>query len=237
MTINPSNYCVKLQPAHHLPFAFQQMPHGLTQTNTVCFIRPPFCPNSVQPNPDKILPTKQGIQWPVTFPPFFHPPTAAYSVTPVDMMDSEQTGNWIRTLGRSKGWKEAETYVKTFRENDIKGNTLQWLTSRMLESSLGMTDVTHRRELLSTIRSLYPQSTASLADSFVSESHMNTTSTVESPDFTPMMDSNYTTLDAGSEMSYCPKGQQSCAEVLVSPNDSSSQPKLTARKFKFEEHN
>jgi len=48
----------------------------------------------------------------------------------------------------------------------------------MLEFNLGVKDVTHRRELLSTIRSLYPQSTARVDDSFYSlPQPLNTTET------------------------------------------------------------
>jgi len=181
ITINPFNNCVYTQPPppNYLPFGYQLKPPGLTQTNTVCLIRPSFSLNSVQPNPNEMPPTEQSIQYgPVTFPPFFHPSTALYAITPVDMMDIAQTRNWISTLGRFKGWKEAEMYAKNFRENDICGKTLQGLTSHILESDLGVTNVIHRRKLLSTIRSLYPQPTASLADSFCSESHsINTTST------------------------------------------------------------
>jgi len=295
---NPSNNCVYTQPANNLPFAFQQKPQGLTQTNTVSFIRPPFPMNSVQPNPYDKPPTEQNIQCgpPVsTIPRFFHPPTAPYSITPIAMMDVWQTGIWIWTLGYFKGWKEAETYSKNFKENSISGKSLQQLTSQMLESDLGVIDETHQRELLSTIRSLYPQSTG-VADSFCSvQQSMNTTltktfeSTFEvandgSPsrtrgtsgsilkylvpsdeedsctesgsfyrrsttsswsadegcsvqdDFTPTLDSDYTTLDAGAVVSYCPKQQQSYAEVLVRPSGGSSKPKLTTRKSKSGEH-
>jgi len=293
---NSSNNCVYTQPANNLPLAFEQKPQGLTQTNTVSFIRPSFPINSVQPNPNEIPPSEQSIQYgpPVsTMPPFFHPPAAPYSIIPVAMMDVERTAIWIWTLGVFKGWKEAETYAKNFRESDISGKALQELTSQMLESDLGVTDETHQRELLSIIRSLYPQSTACVADSFCSvPQSMNTTltktfaSTLEvvhddSPsrtrgtsgiilkylvpsdkedsytesesfysrsntptwsadegcsvktDFTPVRDSGYPTLDTGTEVSNCPKQQQSYAEVLVS---SSRKPKLTARRSKSGEH-
>jgi len=167
---NPFNDCVDPQSAYYLPTAFPRKLLGV-QTNMVSIIRPPFPPNSVQPNPNELPPIEQSIQYGPhvsTVPSFFHPSYTPYSITPIDMMDVEQTGNWISTLGWSKGWKEAETYAKNLRKSGISGKALQELTPQMLEFHLGVTDVMHRRELLCTIGSLYPQSTALAADSFCS---------------------------------------------------------------------
>jgi len=56
-------------------------------------------------------------------------------------------------------------YAKKFRKSGINGKVLQDLTSQRLEFDLGVTNVSHRRELLCTIRSLCPLSTFHLADS------------------------------------------------------------------------
>jgi len=88
-------------------------------------------------------------------PPLFNPPHVPYALSRVDEMDVEQTGNWISTLAWYKGWKEAETYARKFRENSITGKSLQDLDSEMLKGNLGMTDGNHRVELLNTIQQLY----------------------------------------------------------------------------------
>lgn len=89
-------------------------------------------------------------------PPFHHSPGAPYSVTFVDQMTVDQTATWIWTLGGYKGWAEAETYAEIFRENSISGEVLEEITEEMLEFSLGITNPTHRLELLSTIQHLFP---------------------------------------------------------------------------------
>jgi len=130
--INPFNNYGDLQSAHYLPFAFPQKPLCVTSTNTASLIRPPFPPYSVQLNPYEVLPIEQSIHYEPSVPSvpsFFHPSFAPHSVTPIDMMDIQQTGNWISTLGWSKGWKEAETYAKNFRESGISGEGLQELES------------------------------------------------------------------------------------------------------------
>merc|ERR1719245_1334545 len=69
----------------------------------------------IQPNLMVIPPTEQSMQYaslPPIYPPLPKAPEVPYSLSRVDMMDVVQTGNWVSTLGRHMGWKEAETYAK-----------------------------------------------------------------------------------------------------------------------------
>jgi len=92
----------------------------------------------------------------VVSPKFYEVPHNMFvSVTRVDWMNVEQTGNWVRTLANSRGWKHGDDYAKSFKEQKINGLELQHLTHNMLEVRLGVISLKHRQEILSTIRYLY----------------------------------------------------------------------------------
>jgi len=89
-------------------------------------------------------------------PPIFHPPDKPYKVSVVDKMTVPETARWIKTLAAWKGWSEGELYSKSFKENSISGRMLQHLNEELLEFDLGITRHVHRREILSTIKGLFP---------------------------------------------------------------------------------
>jgi len=89
-------------------------------------------------------------------PPFFEPAGTQVWVAPVDKMDIYQTVQWIRTFAESKNWENADQYAQSFWEQQISGLKLQELTTERMEDVLGIKNKVHRREILSTIRSLYP---------------------------------------------------------------------------------
>jgi len=92
----------------------------------------------------------------VVSPKFYEVPRNAFvSVTRVEWMNSEQTGNWVRTLAYHSGWKNGDDYARSFKENNINGLGLQHLTHDMLVESYGIENFIHRREILSAIRYLY----------------------------------------------------------------------------------
>jgi len=92
----------------------------------------------------------------VVSPKFYEVPHNMFvSVTRVDWMNVEQTGNWVRTLVNSRGWKHGDDYAKNFKEQKINGLGLQHLTRNMLEVRLGVKSLKHRLYILSTIRYLY----------------------------------------------------------------------------------
>jgi len=88
-------------------------------------------------------------------PPRHHPPNVPVSICRVDLMTIEQTGNWISTLGRFRGWKEAYTYGQNFKEQSITGSSLSQITPKMLEETLGISDQSHRVEIFITIQNLF----------------------------------------------------------------------------------
>jgi len=144
-----------------------QVSKYVEQSNLICPIQTiPQLPHIVQPKPMELHAEQSNSAYPMVqgfmvdrntiYPPLFHCPGAAVSICCVKQMNEEQTGNWVRTYGMSKGWKEADTYAKSFRDNSITGNSLEDLNSKLLEEQLGMSDSGHRMELLSTIRSLFP---------------------------------------------------------------------------------
>jgi len=89
-------------------------------------------------------------------PPFFEPAGTQVSVAPVDKMNIFQTVQWIRTFAESKKWENADEYAQRFWEQKISGLKLQELTTEIMEVLLGIKNEEHRREIMSTIRSLYP---------------------------------------------------------------------------------
>jgi len=92
----------------------------------------------------------------VVSPKFFVAPCATFvSITRVDWMNVDQTGNWVRTFAISKGWENGDDYARSFKEQKINGLGLLHLTHNMLEVSLGIKSPEHRQEILSTILYLY----------------------------------------------------------------------------------
>jgi len=91
-------------------------------------------------------------------PPIFHTPDKPYKVSVVDKMTVAETARWIMTLAAWKGWSEGEFYSKSFKDNSISGRMLQHLNEELLEFDLGITSISHRQEILSTIKGLFPVS-------------------------------------------------------------------------------
>jgi len=103
-----------------------------------------------------MLPTSQWSNFKGTLlPPCYHSSGASFDVTPVDQMTIYQTANWIKTLGGYYGWTQAEAYAEKFINNSITGVLLQELTPEMLETSIGMRNQRHQRELFSAIKYLW----------------------------------------------------------------------------------
>lgn len=161
---NPTAY--NLTP-RYTPRPSPQEPQYLEQSNLIRPIQTiPEQPHTVQPKPMELhaepsnwaCPMIQGflVDSNTISPPLYDCTGVARSITCVDQMNAEQTGNWVYNLGKTKGWKEAETYGKSFKDNSITGMQLQELNSMMLKEQLGMSDNDHRMELLSTIKSLFP---------------------------------------------------------------------------------
>jgi len=89
-------------------------------------------------------------------PRIFHPPHSPFQVSIVDKMTVDETAWWIWTLAEWNGWTEGIAYYKSFKDNAICGRMLKNLTRELLEFDLGITNVVHRQEILSTIKSLFP---------------------------------------------------------------------------------
>lgn len=157
------------------------------QKNIMSYVIPSYQTlNSINPNHIEIPPIEQCLQYgslPPICPPLPTAPDAPYSLSRVDMMNVEQTGNWVSTLGRYLGWKEAEAYARKFRENGVTGISLSMLTPELLDIDLGVTNESHRMELFRNIQLLYPQNPTRVADSSSVLYSMNTTPTqaFESP--------------------------------------------------------
>jgi len=90
----------------------------------------------------------------MVYPPFNPAQNTYVPLTRVNMMNVEQTANWIRTIASSKGWSNLE-YAESFKKENINGFGLQYLNNQRLVH-LGVRDSGHRHVILSTIRSLYP---------------------------------------------------------------------------------
>merc|ERR1719193_2396533 len=134
----------------------------------------------------EIPPIEQSSQYVIllpVYPPLPSVPDAPYSLSRVDMMNVEQTGNWVSTLGRYLGWEEAEAYARKFWENGVTGKSLSMLTPELLEVDLGVTNKSHRMELFRNIQLLYPQNPTRVAESSPVPYSGNTTPTniFESP--------------------------------------------------------
>jgi len=96
-----------------------------------------------------------NIVQPMLSPPLFNHPLVPIALTRVDLMDVEETGNWVHTFGNYKGWTEASKYGEQFKKNCIKGSTLQQLNHAMLEDNLAVKNLDHRKELIHTIQQLF----------------------------------------------------------------------------------
>jgi len=82
-------------------------------------------------------------------------PNSSVSAIPVDLMTTEQTAAWIRTISQFSGWEEAEEYASSFKENEIWGHLLPKLTVNSLKSELGIMKYGHRLEIILAIKGLY----------------------------------------------------------------------------------
>jgi len=71
-------------------------------------------------------------------------------------MNVEQTAVFIWTLGHDMQWPEAEKYSKNFKDNQISGDSLQYITAKMLKDDLGVINPEHLNVILSKIKSLFP---------------------------------------------------------------------------------
>lgn len=74
----------------------------------------------------------------------------------IDEMDAEYTAEWIRMLGSSMGWLEANEYAESFRENHITGSVLAVLTMESLKTDLGIIKFGHRAEIMIAIGKILP---------------------------------------------------------------------------------
>jgi len=75
----------------------------------------------------------------------------------IDEMNVERTAAWIRMLGSSKGWTEANQYAESFRNNNIMGYLLEKLTMQSLKSDLNIFKYGHRIEIMEAITQLWPE--------------------------------------------------------------------------------
>jgi len=127
--------------------------------NRACHVLPPI-PQPEGPMYWTQLPALQptepnNIVQPMLSPPLFNHPLVPIALTRVDLMDVEETGNWVHTFGNYKGWTEASKYGEQFKKNCIKGSTLQQLNHAMLEDNLAVKNLDHRKELIHTIQQLF----------------------------------------------------------------------------------
>jgi len=90
----------------------------------------------------------------VVSPKFYEGPGTFVPVTRVDLMNVDQTENWVRTFANHRGWENGDDYAKSFKEEKINGLELQYLTHNILEG-LGIKSLEHRQEILSTTLYLY----------------------------------------------------------------------------------
>merc|ERR1719273_939451 len=80
----------------------------------------PMSPNSYSQMPNT------GVQTPGGQTPM--PPNCLMSVKPADQMTSEEAARWIGSIGRLKGWVEADTYEQNCMRHEISGFMLSQLT-------------------------------------------------------------------------------------------------------------
>jgi len=82
-------------------------------------------------------------------------PNSSASATRVDLMTTEQTAAWIRTLSHFSGWEEADRYASSFKENEIWGHLLPKLTVDSLKTGLGIMKYGHRLAIILAIKGLH----------------------------------------------------------------------------------
>jgi len=94
----------------------------------------------------------------IVVPPFLHhgDENIEHRVCHVEQMSSEDTASWVRTLCQRKGWDEAATYYENFKQQEITGPLLRYLDRDDLVKSL-MINPSHSADLMSAIRSLFPE--------------------------------------------------------------------------------
>merc|ERR1719412_1060622 len=84
------------------------------------------------------------------------PPNSLMSVKPADQMTSEEAARWIGSIGRLKGWVEADTYEQNCMRHEISGFMLSQLTMEDLDQVLGVKKFGHRLEIWCSIRQIFP---------------------------------------------------------------------------------
>jgi len=87
--------------------------------------------------------------------PFFCGQSIEGTFTKVSEMNLYNTAEWIRNLGKSKMWSEADAYAQSFKNNNITGYLLDKLNTGSLKSELGITKYGHRLEIMAAIKDLY----------------------------------------------------------------------------------
>jgi len=91
----------------------------------------------------------------LTSSPFFCGQSFMGTFTKVSEMNLDNTAEWIRNLGKSKRWSEADSYAQSFKNNNITGYLLDKLNTGSLKSELGITKYGHRLEIMAAIKGLY----------------------------------------------------------------------------------
>jgi len=83
-------------------------------------------------------------------------PSSMTPILRVHIMTVDQTANWIRRFCLHWGWREAEGYAMTFRENNIDGSLLIYLNHEILKFDMGISNHFHRINLIAVIRQFFP---------------------------------------------------------------------------------
>jgi len=76
--------------------------------------------------------------------------------TIANQMTPEETSIWIWTLGYNFGWLDAESYAKSFWDQQIWGNMLPELSLRELEEDLGINNRNHSKAIMREIDLCFP---------------------------------------------------------------------------------
>lgn len=77
----------------------------------------------------------------------------------VELMTFEETSFWVWTYCHLQGWDEAGRYAENFKEQEITGRVLRYLSDSDLKVSLKIISPSHRSQLLSAIRNLLQSAT------------------------------------------------------------------------------
>jgi len=94
----------------------------------------------------------------IVSPSFYNLPDERYRICHVENMTFEDTASWVHTFCHHKGWDEAATYAKRFKDQEITGPLLSDLDDHKLEKWMEITNSSHRAELMSAIEYLVPKS-------------------------------------------------------------------------------